>query len=308
MPSAALPAISVPKPWSDVATLGITPLQKPILPQTPRLPSIPWAQTNSNVFRKHAKRHTRPYGCTYTSCSKAFGSKNDWKRHENTQHYQIETWRCHHPRTSSRINQCAKIFYRREQFTAHLKDHHDVKDEEQIREQSKRVRIGRNGQSGFWCGFCKMVVALRCKGLEAWDERFDHIDDFHFKKGEKIDERWYPLESDIPKGLLRNENVLDSGGPSTAPDESDTESSEEAQQDSLSPEEAQCDAPVHDVNMDTESDLPTKQQRVWYCVSCFLGFINPPSVPIADILREIVQMQFRAIQQPALCCVYGRSV
>lgn len=130
------------------------------------------------------------------------------------------------------------------------------------------------------------MVTLRSKGLDAWDERFDHIDDFHFKKGEKIDEGWYPLESDIPKGLLRNENVLDSGGPSTAPDASDTETSDEAQPDSSSPEEVQFDAPTHDINMETESDLSTKQQRAWYCVSCFYLTVNPPFASVANILRK----------------------
>lgn len=129
------------------------------------------------------------------------------------------------------------------------------------------MKIGRNGQSGFWCGFCKRVVPLRSRGLEAWDERFDHIDDCHFKRGERIDEGWYPLQSDIPKGLLRNENVLDSGGPSTAPDESESESSEEDNRDTEMVEDVQCDATVHDTNMATQSDLSEKQRRVWYCVS-----------------------------------------
>lgn len=130
------------------------------------------------------------------------------------------------------------------------------------------------------------MVALRCKGLEAWDERFDHIDDFHFKKGDRIDEGWYPLESDIPKGLLRNENVLDSGGPSTAPDESDSESSDEAQRDSSSPEKAQYDAPTDDVSLVSGSDLPTKQRRMWYCVSRLYLFMNPAFVSIADISEK----------------------
>ena len=128
------------------------------------------------------------------------------------------------------------------------------------------MRIGRNGQSGFWCGFCKRVVSLQSRGLEAWDERFDHIDDCHFKRGERIDESWYPLESDIPKGLLRNENVLDSGGLHTAPDESESEGSEEAPK-GVDMEEMQCDTPIHDTISATESDLSNKQQRVWYCVS-----------------------------------------
>ena len=133
-----------------------------------------------------------------------------------------------------------------------------------MREQSKRVRIGRNGQSGFWCGFCKRVIALKYKGLEAWDERFDHIDGFHFKKGERIDEGWYPLESDVPKGLLRNDNVLDSGGLGTAVDDSDSDSEDEARGESSSPDRS---ISMRDANMEVGSNPHSQQPRVWFCVS-----------------------------------------
>lgn len=175
--------------------------------------------------RKHQKRHTRPYACTFKACFKAFGSKNDWKRHENTQHHQVEAWRCHEP-SPNRIKQCAKVFYRREPFQSHLKDGHDIKDEDYIREQLKRHQIGRNGQTGFWCGFCQKIVKLTKQGLEAWDERFNHIDDNHFKKGCRI-QQWYELDRDIPNGLLRNEHVLDSGFPSVEPYPSDSYESDD---------------------------------------------------------------------------------
>ena len=88
------------------------------------------------------------------------------------------------------------------------------------------MRIGRNGQSGFWCGFCQKIVKLEKKSLEAWDERFNHIDNMHFKKGQRI-ESWYPLDKDVPKGQLKNENVLGGGSRSTNIDaESDDEDSD----------------------------------------------------------------------------------
>ena len=152
-------------------------------------------------LKKHEKRHSRPWGCTNPTCARTFGSKNDWKRHENSQHYQLETWRCHEPSASSKIGQCAKLFYRRDPFQAHLRREHGVRDDEYVREQSRRRRVGRNFQNGFWCGFCKAIVRLQTKGLEAWDERFNHIDDAHFKKGQCIDD-WYPMDRDLPKGRL----------------------------------------------------------------------------------------------------------
>ncbi|KAI4177993.1 MAG: hypothetical protein LQ343_000077 [Gyalolechia ehrenbergii] len=161
-------------------------------------------------MKKHKKRHTRPYGCTYRGCSKKFGSKNDWKRHENTQHYQIEAWRCHEDSKTSAIGQCARIFYRREQFQTHLRETHK-RDEGYIREQCTSCRIGRNGQGAFWCGLCLGVVELRSKGLEAWEERFSHIDDLHYKKGQTIEE-WIPLDSNLPKGLLDRESLEEKDG------------------------------------------------------------------------------------------------
>ncbi|KAL8911539.1 MAG: hypothetical protein Q9171_003303 [Xanthocarpia ochracea] len=160
--------------------------------------------------RKHEKRHTRPYGCTFPGCSKKLGSKNDWKRHENTQHYQIETWRCHEASKSSAIGQCASIFYRREQFQGHLRDKHQIQDDKRIQEQCTLYRIGRNGQGKFWCGFCQKIIELKKKGLEAWEERFGHIDDLHYKKGQTIYD-WVPLDGHFSKGLMAKGDYVDYG-------------------------------------------------------------------------------------------------
>ena len=174
------------------------------------------------AYRKHQKRHTRPYGCTFAGCSKAFGSKNDWKRHENTRHYQIETWRCHENYSGSRINQCAKLFHRREQFQAHLKDGHGIKDDELIREKCKKYRIGRNGQSGFWCGFCKQIVTLKQKGLAAWEERFNHIEE-HYSKGKQRIHQWYLPDKDFPIGDLPSAAAPDSDAQNSPLEEDSTD-------------------------------------------------------------------------------------
>ncbi|CAF9904117.1 MAG: hypothetical protein ALECFALPRED_004853 [Alectoria fallacina] len=178
---------------------------------------------------KHLKRHTRPYGCTFTGCPRRFGSKNDWKRHENTMHYQVEAWKCAEPKipdgsdsamardkssgtneaTSSR--QCGRLCYRRELFMAHLHEAHHLADpeyEQYVKDQCRKRRVGRNGQCGFWCGFCQTVVRLEKTGIEAWDERFNHIDDEHFKKGNRV-EGWVPLEGEVPRGVLELAGVCD---------------------------------------------------------------------------------------------------
>ncbi|KAI9891664.1 MAG: hypothetical protein M1814_002599 [Vezdaea aestivalis] len=147
--------------------------------------------------RKHMMRHTRPYGCTFLDCYKTFGSKNDWKRHENSQHFQLEMWRCQQP--NDKGGQCPKHFYRREVFQRHLKDAHSITKEEELRNQLKERQIGRNCQRQVWCGFCMQVIQLKNSGLAAWEERYSHIE-VHFKSGMSIDE-YVPVDGIGPKGL-----------------------------------------------------------------------------------------------------------
>lgn len=165
------------------------------------------------------KRHFKPYGCTFPECNKIFGSKNDWKRHENSQHFQLECWRCHEPDSSSKINQCAKIFYHREKFMQHLEQDHSKLSVDHIKEEVKRNRIGRSGQEQFWCGFCVQIIGLKNKGLEAWDERFNHVDDKHFKRGQRIS-GWVPVDGHGPKGS-HSEDTAQERSPSCGQDEED---------------------------------------------------------------------------------------
>ncbi|KAL1635534.1 hypothetical protein SLS56_001585 [Neofusicoccum ribis] len=146
---------------------------------------------------KHRKRHTRPYGCTFSKCFKKFGSKNDWKRHEGSQHFQVETWRCEH-QVSHEAPKCAEIFYESKVFEKHLRDSHRIADQVHIDTELRTRRIGRNGQSRFWCGFCQRIIELKTRFVEAWEERFNHIDE-HFKLKRPITE-WLDIEANKPKG------------------------------------------------------------------------------------------------------------
>ncbi|KAL3424271.1 C2H2 type zinc finger domain protein [Phlyctema vagabunda] len=167
-------------------------------------------------LKKHMKRHDRPYGCTFLSCNKSFGSKNDWKRHENSQHYQLETWRCQEEKPEG--GSCAKVCYRRQGFKDHLSKEHFISNHDIITEKLEGCRIGRNCQSRFWCGFCKKLVGLTMRGLDAWTERFNHIDDHFMGRNGYSEQRisdWTPVDSDRPKGL---ESITISG-PSTSDDD-----------------------------------------------------------------------------------------
>ena len=63
---------------------------------------------------------------------------------------------------------------------------------------------------------------MKKSGLEAWDERFDHIDDNHFKKEQTIDQ-WFPINKDLPIGMLRDGRLLEGGEPPAQEPNSDDE-------------------------------------------------------------------------------------
>ncbi|KAK7219224.1 hypothetical protein V2G26_007227 [Clonostachys chloroleuca] len=122
-------------------------------------------------LRKHSKRHEKPYRCTVYQCEKTFGSKDDWKRHENQQHTPPEIWVCE--------KAYRMVFGSRDQFKLHLEDlHHEMSP------PSSEAKLEHNKQnihsaSSFWCGFCRCLVPIGSDTSDPQDVRFDHIDD-HF--------------------------------------------------------------------------------------------------------------------------------
>lgn len=152
--------------------------------------------------RKHMKRHSRPYGCTFSACkNKTFGSKNDWKRHENSQHFHLESWRCDEKKSDGGV--CAKVCYRKQTFTDHLQRDHSISNGNgDLAAKLHSCHIGRNCQARFWCGFCVKLIDLKKKSVDAWAERFDHIDDHfmgrHGLTAQSIQE-WVPVDGDRPK-------------------------------------------------------------------------------------------------------------
>lgn len=150
------------------------------------------------------KRHTRPYGCTFSKCQKSFGSKNDWKRHETSQHYQQETWRC-----DEKINgaTCTKVYFSADIARAHLTKMHKVTDPEAVERKIEARRINANNQSRFWCGFCREIRELTHKGVDGWTERFNHIDNHFMGKGGLMKQsitEWKTADSDVEGVLQKN--------------------------------------------------------------------------------------------------------
>lgn len=156
--------------------------------------------------RKHEIRHSKPYGCTFDHCTKVFGSKNDWKRHENSQHYQQELWRCQFsvPSNTALDGKCGLITWNAKKLRSHLRKAHDVLDEPRAQAMVAAWRIGRCGHNRYWCGYCRDIVAVsgEVRGQAAWDERFNHIDR-HVKEGKRIHE-WLCIEVRATKGEIES--------------------------------------------------------------------------------------------------------
>jgi hypothetical protein len=153
-------------------------------------------------MKKHMKRHDKPYGCTYPKCHKRFGAKSDWKRHENSQHFQLEAYRC--SQLSPAGKACGEHFLRIDHFKKHLDTQHKLSDEQQQVDEAKRRKIGKNCQQQFWCGFHGEIIELKEKRNAAWDERFDHIAK-HFEKDKKSIEEWVCAEENKTKKELLKE-------------------------------------------------------------------------------------------------------
>ncbi|KAI4661810.1 uncharacterized protein J4E78_004600 [Alternaria triticimaculans] len=152
-------------------------------------------------LRKHIKRHNRPYGCTYPKCHKRFGAKSDWKRHENSQHFQQEAFRCGQELQTGQV--CGVHLYREGAFKNHLEREHKMACEV-AQERVNLRRIGKNCQGTFWCGLCKDIVRLKERRNAAWDERFDHIAR-HFEKERRNIDDWICAEENRPKKELLEE-------------------------------------------------------------------------------------------------------
>lgn len=134
---------------------------------------------NTLIQRKHEKRHERPFGCTFTACTKRFGSKNDWKRHENSQHPLREIWKCDERHASKPSQICSKIDYQRDDFKQHLAKAHSINEGEHVTSKLEHCRIDKTYEERFWCGFCKEIVHTKSAGQVAGTERFDHIGDHY---------------------------------------------------------------------------------------------------------------------------------
>ncbi|ELR04044.1 hypothetical protein VC83_06124 [Pseudogymnoascus destructans] len=173
--TALLPEPPAPSP----STQPRSPLSCSVCFKTCRRPS---------EMAKHMKRHSRPYHCTFPPCAKTFGSKNDWRRHENSQHLHYESWRCQLPsatttttatlqtqsqnrdRDHDKPSACKHISYHLDAFKSHLSRTHQIGSTE-LNDSATLARCLAPCPCTFHCGFCARRLPQR-----DWSARFDHFD------------------------------------------------------------------------------------------------------------------------------------
>lgn len=143
-----------------------------------------------------------PYGCT-----SAFGSKNEWKRHVNTQHLRLDLWRC---------DQCndrdtrPNDFNRKDLFIQHLRRMHHKPSEDTSNKTAAGATKSRTSSSATSTNLiddtdpaivaaeqrcyirvrhppsrsCCLLCSADFEGPGSWEERMEHVGR-HFEQHKK---------------------------------------------------------------------------------------------------------------------------
>ncbi|KAI7337345.1 hypothetical protein KC315_g2364 [Hortaea werneckii] len=182
-------------------------------------------------LRKHRKRHSRPYGCTFADCWKRFGSRNDWKRHENSQHFLIDQWRC--DMVIEGNHKCGSLFQSDDAMRKHLLAQHTAALQLEasrkgnplqrlVNLKTEHMHIGREAHHYYWCGFCDRLVAPIKDASNAWEDRFRHVGDHYDKENKHVDD-WICVQANRRKGDISKPDRRKGKGSSVAKDDLDSD-------------------------------------------------------------------------------------
>lgn len=136
----------------------------------------------------------------------------------SSQHLQPEIWKCNVMSSSNEV--CDKGYSRHETFEYHLRQDHDIRSAKIIEQRREECRVNRHHETSFWCGFCRAVININQKGLEAWTERFDHIHDHMIGRNgwDKMEiSQWHSAEMNLPTSLASGESHFSSSSNTSAP-------------------------------------------------------------------------------------------
>lgn len=149
-------------------------------------------------------KHERPFICTFSfaGCDQTFGSKNEWKRHVNSQHMHLACWKCDLASCKDRH----AVFNRKDLHGQHLKRMHQpqaparldlncISDVDRIEIQEARdnwirnelpeiqdrcYTIWREPPSQSNCEICRFEFT----GPKAWDTKMEHVGK-HYENSDK---------------------------------------------------------------------------------------------------------------------------
>ncbi|RVD88884.1 uncharacterized protein DFL_003051 [Arthrobotrys flagrans] len=159
--------------------------------------------TKKSEWKKHMQRHRRPFFCTFhwqeRSEVQRFGSKDDWRRHEEHRHYQSEFYKC----PGGSHESCRGAWALRSDFEKHLDEHHKsivtswTLLDGKVNEDTKNdfFQKHHNGtdyvEDNFWCGFCAKLIPIppEMTGRRGKEIRVNHVAD-HFHKEQKDIRLW----------------------------------------------------------------------------------------------------------------------
>jgi hypothetical protein len=212
-------------------------------------------------IKKHIKRHTKPFGCTFESCYKRFGSKSDWMRHEVKRHQQQECWHCDikTPFPAPGLQSCLKTFSKKEQFTHHLQQFHQITDVREMNSLVTKQHINSGFQPQYWCGFCREILKLTHKGKQGYHERYDHVAN-HISVDEKSIEDWYPPDGKYSKReILARKTQPGSTNPDMDDDDGDAEPDEDEHE--ISPEGSTGESSQSSTSPQEETPTPSSAQQ-----------------------------------------------
>ncbi|KAI7153426.1 hypothetical protein KC316_g10618, partial [Hortaea werneckii] len=182
-------------------------------------------------LRKHRKRHSRPYGCTFADCWKRFGSRNDWKRHENSQHFLIDQWRC--DMVIEGNHKCGSLFQSDDAMRKHLLAQHTAALQLEasrkgnplqrlVNLKTEHMHIGREAHHYYWCGFCDRLIAPVKGASNAWEDRFRHVGDHYDKENKHVDD-WICVQANRRKGDISKPDRRKGKGSSVVKDDLDSD-------------------------------------------------------------------------------------
>ena len=190
--------------------------------------------SRSQSADSNGKGQSRTFTCSFShyGCGSSFISKNEWKRHVQSQHLQLGFYRCDlgscnahnsNPKAKPSRNgidtsRIANDFNRKDLFTQHQRRMHapwtaggnkrqPTEEEKNLFEQSLedvRARCWveqRKPPSQSRCGFCGKAFC----GSQSWDERMEHVGR-HFEKDEFLGDEVEDLELRrwaVEEGIVR---------------------------------------------------------------------------------------------------------